>query len=260
MGGALDVALDADVGPADLMAESPDRNVSPADADAPVPDARDLPLETTVDARADLVDQSSDGPPVIEGVLQCLPEPERADLIADFEDGTATTVAVNGRGGTTFHLVTTGAGQIGVSPPRPFPLCGSSRFMTLQGAGLPPNRFGHIQAHFLPTSPVGDSGFFDGRAFRGIRLSARASRSLSLSLRVPDRNTVRAALPYDHFSATLTVTPGWRTYLVPFESLRQTGVGVAFPALDPQQLFAIELSAMDARDFDISIDGVTFTH
>jgi hypothetical protein len=246
-----------------------------AAADAPVdqlavdraPDIADVSVEGAAEASLDASPDTSpeasiDAPapvsaPPPDGTPLCLPPPDPNDLIADFEAGSAATVRFADRGGTTFLLVANGAGDIAVSPPRPVPLCGSFRFMTLQGSNIPADRQGHIQAHLMRSVPGQPTAYFDARAFTGVRLSLRASTALSVMLHLPDRNTTLAR-PYDHFGITLNAGPEWRSYVVPFRDLRQAGNGMCFPAVDAQSLFAVEIAVIGATTFELSIDDIGF--
>jgi hypothetical protein len=85
--------------------------------------------------------------------------------------------------------VQTGAGEIGIINDPALGGCGSSGFMTFVGMAIPAGRNGHIQAQFV-AGPLGSDRSFDARAFSGIRLTLRSSRPLSVSLKLPDNNTV----------------------------------------------------------------------
>jgi hypothetical protein len=56
----------------------------------------------------------------------------------------------------------------------------------------------------------------------------------------------------------LNVVNTWRTYVIPFSQLRQSGVGTRQAALNLAQLVAIELQVLD-RDFDLQVDTIAFT-
>ena len=239
-----------EAGPLDLR--GPD--LADAGADGPAP----------IDARVDL---APDGPPPDTvpwppasptgpgGSLACFADPGR-DILANFELGAPNLVAVDGRSAGTFHLVTTGAGDVSVVSDGQQGVCGSTGYLWFRGAAIPTGKNGHIQAQFLG-SPMGSSRYLDARAFNGIRLSLRSSRSLSVNLKLPDFNTATDT-PYDHFEISLNVTATWRTYVIPFSQLRQSGIGTRQPAIDLAQLFAIELQILD-RDFELFVDTIAFT-
>ena len=240
-----------EAGPVDQS--SPDLVDAGADGPtAPVDTRPDLPPDGP---SPDTVPWPPASPTGASGSLTCFADPGR-DILAHFELGTPNLVAIDGRSAGPFHLVTSGAGVIAVVNAASEGVCGSTRFMSFQGTAIPAGKNGHIQAQFL-SSPMGSNGFFDARPFNGIRLSMRSSRPLSVNLKLPDSNT-STDLPYDHFAISLNVVTTWRTYVIPFSQLRQSGVGTRQPALNLAVLFAIELQILD-RDFDLYVDTVAFT-
>jgi hypothetical protein len=253
---ALDMPA-GDLGGSDAVVEAMDLHAAdqrpPDTADAPAaPDAGpEAPVDLTpVDLPPDVAPAASPTGP--NGTATCFDYPARRDLLSDFEAGVATIID----GGGSFHLVQTGAGEIGVIMDVAQGACGSPAFMVFRGMAIPSGRNGHIQAQFVP-SPVGSDGFLDARAFSGIRLTMRSSRPLSVTLKLPDSNTAND-IPYDHFSMALNVVNTWRTYVIPFSQFRQSGVGTRQAALNLAQLFAIELQVLD-RDFDLQVDTIAFT-
>jgi hypothetical protein len=255
-GPAGDLPVEPDAAPADLP-------VADLGADQRLPDVPDaLVADLRPDTSVDLPPPPPDmapaaGPTGVNGTATCFDYPARRDLIADFEDMTLALTSVDGRGGNTFHLVLTGAGELSVAATVPqLGACGSSYFMLLRGVAIPAGRNGHIQALFV-SGPTGTDRAYDSRAFSGVRLILKASRPMSVSLKITDANTIADA-PYDHFSISLNVTTGWRTYVIPFSSLRQSGVGTRQPALDLARLVGVELQTTE-RDFDLSVDTIAFT-
>jgi hypothetical protein len=264
---ALAIALIAGCGrigyePVALVA---DRGVgvdaAPVDVDAAPVDV--LAADIGPDIAADLPPSPPDlapdaGPMTVNGSAICLAAPERRDLIADFEDGTLRLATVEGRGGNSFHLVqATGAGELSLGTLVPsLGACGSTLFMHFRGVAIAAGRNGHIQGLFI-NGPAGINRDYDARAFSGVRISLKASRQMSVSLEIPDGQTVTGGA-YDHFSISLNVTTSWRTYLVPFASLRQQGSGTPQPALDLARLIGIELQILE-RDFDLWVDTIAFT-
>ena len=219
-------------------ADLPSPDLAPADRPAPdgLPaDVSDVSVEATVDAPVEApvdapVDATLDAPPAApaagppDGTTSCLEQPDPLDLIADFEAGRAVTVRVGARGGPTFELVRSGAGTIAVSPPLPTPLCGSFRFMTLQGTDIPADRNGHIQAQFVGSVAGQPTPMLDAREYRGVRLSLRAAQAMPVTLVLPDRNTTNSPTrPLDHFRIVLNATrdtPLWTG--MPPRSMRTT--------------------------------------
>jgi hypothetical protein len=252
---ASDAAV-SDAPPAEagsLDQSSPDLADAGADGPAvPVDTRPDLPLDGPPPDTVPWPPASPTGP---SGSATCFADPGR-DILANFELGAPNLVAIDGRSASPFHLVTSGAGEIGVVNAASEGVCDSSGFMSFRGMAIPAGKNGHIQAR-LAANPPGGTGSFDARAFSGIRLSMRSSRPLSVSLKLPDTNTT-TDVPYDHFSISLNVVTTWRTYVIPFSQLRQSGVGTRQPALNLAQLVAIELQIPD-RDFDLYVDTIAFT-
>ncbi len=257
---ALDMAAGdlGDSGPAvDAMDLLPADQRPPDTADAPAaPDVGpEAPVDQApVDLPPDVAPAAS--PTGANGTTTCFDYPVPRDLLADFEAGTPTLIPIDGRSGNAFHLVQTGAGEIGIINDPALGACGSSGFMAFVGRAIPAGRNGHMQVQFV-AGPTGSDRFLDARAFSGIRLTLRSSSPLSVFLKLPDSNTI-TDLPYDHFSMALNVVNTWRTYVIPFSQFRQSGVGTRQAALNLAQLFAIELQVLD-RDFDLQVDTIAFT-
>jgi hypothetical protein len=235
-------------------------DAAPVDVDAAPVDllAADIGPDVAADLPPSPPDVAPDaGPMAVDGSATCLAAPERRDLIADFEDGTLRLATVDGRGGGSFHLVTTGAGELASATVIPsLGACGSSLLMFLRAVAIPAGRNGHIQGLFIP-GPTGTNRDYDARAFSGVRISLKASRQMSVSLEIPDGHTITESA-FDHFSVNLNVTTSWRTFVVPFASLRQTGNGTPRPALDLARLVGVELQSTE-RDFDLWVDTIAFT-
>ena len=263
---AADVAgLDLPAGDLGGNDPLPDEVAAPALSDSRAESPIDLPAipserppDTAGDVAPDLPPDAAPAPTGTgpNGTTACLANPPRQDLLADFEDGTLRLVQIDGRGGALFHFVTSGAGELGIATGSPAQQsCGSPVFMVLRGTAIPTGRNGHIQALFIDVPPGGNREY-DARAFSGVRLSLRSTRPLLVNLKIPDLNT-SAEMAYDHFSLALNVTTGWRTYVIPFTSLRQSGVGTAQPALDLRRLYGLELQILD-RDFELQVDTIAF--
>jgi hypothetical protein len=253
-----DAALDMAAGDLGDSAAVDAMDLLPADQrpldTADAPSAPDVGPEAPVDQAPDVAPAAS--PTGANGTTTCFDYPEPRDLLADFEAGTPTLIAIDGRSSNAFHLVQTGAGEINVISSPALGGCGSSGFMEFVGRAIPAGSNGHIQAQFV-AGPVGSNRYFDARAFSGVRLTLRSSRPLSVSLKLPDSNTI-TDVPYDHFSMALNVVNTWRTYVIPFSQFRQSGVGTRQAALNLAQLAAIELQVLD-RDFDLQVDTIAFT-
>ncbi|WP_437585557.1 hypothetical protein [Sorangium sp. So ce1000] len=62
----------------------------------------------------------------------------------------------------------------------------------------------------------------------------------------------------DHFTKSITLTPCWKQYKVPFSALRQSNWGQAFEAIDLTQVWAIQFRFGAGRQFNVWIDDVAF--
>jgi hypothetical protein len=142
------------------------------------------------------------------------------------------------------------------------PHCNSKGALRFSGTGSPASRPA-IRA--LLRSAGGDGtavAFYDGGAYRGLRLSLRSPRPARVRLLVPDRNTDAAGAMCrscgDHFGAELDLVPDWRTFFVPFAALRQRGTGDRRSGLARNDLLAIELEAGPSGPFEVWVDFVSF--
>lgn len=237
---------------AELGAELPRDAATPDLAAVPPPDLAPPPDVQPPDLPRDVLLPADAPPGWVGGLAACPSPPPPADVIADFEDGTPSVKAAGGRQARLFTIVTTGAGNLGVTPLGTTAICGSQRLLSLSATGITPGR-GHIQGRI---SLQGQTTV-DARGYTGVRLTARGDRPLQVMLKFPDSDTI-SSLPYDHFAVPLDVTAEARVFTVPFSVLRQSGVGLARPALNLQQVFAIEFQVVNAGTFTLLIDEVVW--
>jgi hypothetical protein len=230
-GGSPDVVADGD---------------RPADAVAPA------------DTRAALDRSPVDLSP--EAAAACPPPPAADEVIADFEGNQAATLVVGARGGTSWiFLPADGSGDVVATgiPER----CGSRSALRVSGSGFAART--PLTQALLMNGDTSGARFYDGTAWKGLRLSLRAVVPGTARLKVPDRDTARpggvCSNCNDHFAADLPVTTEWKTFTVLWTALRQEGTGDTFPALDAAHLFGIELfpPKMDGA-FELWLDDVSF--
>ncbi|WP_437766455.1 carbohydrate binding domain-containing protein [Sorangium sp. So ce281] len=62
----------------------------------------------------------------------------------------------------------------------------------------------------------------------------------------------------DHFTKTISLTNCWTQIKVPFASLKQSGWGQAFEAVDMTKIWAIQFRFAASRQFSVWIDDVAF--
>ena len=163
---AADVGSDAgvDVAPVDVGSDAR-VDVAPADVGADVrvdvPPAADAPLPP--DARLDSA---------VDTAFGCRQPPAPSDWIAHFEDGTATTVIVGGRGGTPFSVLRESGTPVTLEVVAIGDFCGSRRALRFAAPGGA-NESRMIQVYFL-RGVDGRTPSYDGRAYDGIRISHRS--------------------------------------------------------------------------------------
>lgn len=114
---------------------------------------------------------------------------------------------------------------------------------------------------------------YDASQFCALEFWGRAAAATSLRLRLPDGDThpsgmvcqltgAADTLCYDHFSAAVALTTGWKSFRVAFASLEQIGTGYhpADKKFKADQLYAVEwaLPGASGKAFEIWIDDVAF--
>ena len=242
----------------DRLAEPP-RDAAPADLDTATPDAavEARPPVDVAPVPPDLApDRAPDRAPVADAPVDNQPACEqavpRADIIFDLEDGAPYTNRVGERGDTVIHLIDPTPATLSVVT---LARCQNQRALRVDGAG-PGTKAVLVQARLM-LSQNGETQWYDARAYRGIRVSARASEPLALRVKVPNWETV--ANGNDHFFGTvIPPSTGWETFILSFTSMRQAGIGEAFPRLDTSVLFAIEFSANIPAGASLWLDDVAF--
>jgi hypothetical protein len=189
----------------------------------------------------------------------CPPAPAADEMIASFEDGSLKASAIAGRDATTWYLINTGSGASATLTVVEHPLrCGSRRHLRLAGVASP------TQIPIARLLLLANSGFYDARArgYQGVRVTLRAASAAHVRVKLSDRNTATAggvcASCSDHFGAEVDVPADWTTYLLPFSSLKQTGVGDPQPAVNAAALFGLEIVARSPAAFELGIDDVAF--
>jgi hypothetical protein len=116
---------------------------------------------------------------------------------------------------------------------------------------------------------------YDGSAYTGISLYAKAAAPVALRLSVSDVNTDKEGIAQggtcvdttdrtnpnrcgDYFGLDLSVTSEWQMFNIPFAMMAQNGWGQPVPAgIDKAKLYSLRVQAKG--DFDLWIDNVAFT-
>jgi hypothetical protein len=205
-------------------------------------------------------------------------------VISDFELGTAKENIVAGRDGSWFlynDKTATGVQTPAKTANTPLAAeamgaCGSAFAFHTTATGY--TGFGAgAGVDFAPkTVAGGPTVVYDGAAYTGVALTAKAATPILLRLSVSDANTDKEGIALggtcvdttdrtnpnrcgDYFGANLNVTTEWQTFNVPFAMMGQNGWGMPVPTgVDKTKLFSLRLQAKG--DFDLWIDNVTFLH
>ena len=205
-----------------------------------------------------------------------------ADLISDFETGTAVVNMTGGRGGDWF-VFNDGTGmqtpvKIADTPlPAAMPgACGSmyafhstAMGFTVFGAG-----FG---TDFAPKAAMAtDSTAYDASAYSGIALRAKAAAPVSLRVSVSDSgtapeggkctNTTVTTDPTrcgDYFGSDITVGTDWQDFVLPFAMMAQRGFGLPIATgIDKTKVYTVRAQVKGTAAapcvFDLWIDDVSF--
>jgi hypothetical protein len=203
-------------------------------------------------------------------------------VISDFELGTAKENVVAGRDGSWFLYNDKTA--TGVQTPAKMastPLaaeapgaCGSGFAFHTTAAGF--TGFGAgAGVDFAPkTVAGGPTVVYDGTAYTGLSVQAKAATPILVRLSVSDANTDKEGIALggtcvdttdrtnpnrcgDYFGANLNVTTDWQTFDIPFAMMGQNGWGMPVATgIDKTRLFSLRLQAKG--DFDLWIDNVAF--
>ena len=237
------------VRPPDAAVRPPDMNVAPP----PMP-PRDAAPPPTPQPPVDMRPAT----PADPGGPGCPPPSAPDEIISLFEDGALSTNPMNGRGGTQWNIINDNEGAVAtVSIPEQPVRCGSRRALRFAGMSSP-TKTPIVRLLFIAGTP---QSFYDARAYKGIRLSLRSGVAGKTRLKVPDRNTSTSGglcmSCNDHFGVDLDITPEWKTFVVPFSSLTQTGVGDPQPGVAVNALLGVELVLRQAT-FELFIDDVVF--
>jgi hypothetical protein len=230
-GGGFDAAPDRAMPPPDLR---------PPDTAPPVPDV---------------------APP--DMAPACPPAPAADEWVSNFEGGSETTMMVGMRGGTTWQGGSTTTGMATVTSMTIPARCGSQSALRYQGSGFAAARPPFVHAPLM-TAAGGDPRFFNASAFKGMRVSMRATTPGMVRIKLPDRFTGNAGGMCtncsNHFAATLDVTTDWKTFTFLFTETRQTPLGGdTRPALDVAGLYSVEIFPTPTTGaFELWIDDVAF--
>jgi hypothetical protein len=203
-------------------------------------------------------------------------------VISDFELGTAKENVVAGRDGSWFlYNDKTATGMQMPVKTANMPLvaegpgaCGSAFAFHTTATGF--TGFGAgAGVDFAPkTVAGGPTVVYDGTAYTGISLSAKAATPILLRLSVSDANTDKEGIALggtcvdttdrtnpnrcgDYFGSNLNVTTDWQDFQISFAMMGQNGWGMPVPTgIDKTRLFSLRLQAKG--DFDLWIDNVAF--
>jgi hypothetical protein len=203
-----------------------------------------------------------------------------ADVISDFEVGTAKVVEVSGRGSSWFLL----SDGTGTQTPEKIPntpldaapggACGSAFAFRTTGSGFTGWGAG-IGTDFAPKNAT-ERSVYDASAYSGIAFRGMASSPVSIRLSISDLNTSPEGAVCvdttdrtnkqrcgDHFGQDVVLSTEWKDYVVPFSQMRQRGWGLPVPeGLHASAVYSLRLQvAGDANSpvsFDFSIDDVYF--
>jgi hypothetical protein len=233
---------------------------------AAVVDVRPPPDSAPPPVRDAAVDRPPDAPPATmppPGPV-CPAPPMPDDLIATFEGGMLTTVVVGSRGGTSWAVLpgTVPEGLSGTlaAASDAAPRCGSAGYLRFTGTATAA-RAPIMRASLRPTSG-GSQQYFDGSAYKGIRLWLRAAAPAAVRIKVVDRNTVSSGgvctLCNDHFATEVNVTTDWQLFTVSFTALKQMGTGDPQPAVAVAELWALEVVAPRSATFTLDVDDISF--
>ena len=113
---------------------------------------------------------------------------------------------------------------------------------------------------------------YDASRYTGLSFWAKSDIPAGQTIHVlfPDKDTdpdggvckTVGLLPercYDHYGATVPITPGWNHYTVAFKDLLQGGWGRQATAFDPSTLFEVSFQIPSNATFALWFDDVAFT-
>jgi hypothetical protein len=213
------------------------------------------------------------------GASTCAPIPA-ADLVSDFETGTAVVAMVSGRAGSWFvdndgTGTQTPAKIAGTAlPAEAGGACNSAYSLRTSGMGFTVwgAEIGTDLAPHKGTMKVA----YDASMYSGIALRAKAATAQLVRVSLSDDNTstdgsvcVNTTVSTnpkrcgDYFGTDLMLTSAWQDYPMPFAQMKQRGFGLPIAAgIDKTRLYTLRIevsgSAAAPATFDFSIDDVRF--
>lgn len=203
-----------------------------------------------------------------------------ADLVSDFETGTAVVAMVSGRAGSWF-VDNDGTGtQMPAKvastalPAEAGGACNSAYSLHTSGMGFTVwgAEIGTDLAPHNGTMKVA----YDASMYSGIALRAKAAMAQLVRVSLSDDNTstngtacVNTTVTTnkmrcgDYFGTNLMLTSDWQDYPMPFAQMKQRGFGLPIAAgIDKTHLYTLRIqvsgSAAAPATFDFSIDDVRF--
>lgn len=186
-----------------------------------------------------------------------------AAVIDDGEDGDGRGFVSEGRGGYWFSFSDSSGSRI-EPPSGPFKMGAPGHGGSKHAARMR----GHMAESGdsiyagIGLSLADPRGVYDASKYTGITFWAKGPGRVRFE--IPDVHTAPEGGVckdcYNDFGIVLALQPDWQKYTIRFEWLQQrSGWGEPFPAIQPDQLIALEWEFNGAgRDFDISIDDIAF--
>lgn len=230
---ATDLATPSPDAPPRMEAGAPDRPALP-------PDAAPAPPDTAPDRSP---------PPDAE----VCPGP-RPDLVVawSFENRSLDTFAFDVQASQQCwrYIPDSGNHRLGIEP-LPEPRCGSRYALRYTASGFSGWGSG-IGAYIVPRGAGGAPGFYDARAFRGIRFLARANAPTGGGFKVSDANTHTGG---GLFGRSVRYGTDWQEIVLPFSELRPDKAGAV---LDSSRLYALEFFIDAGGPWELWIDEIGF--
>lgn len=181
-------------------------------------------------------------------------------LIDDFEDGDSKVATVSGRSGAWVL----GSDGTGVLTAENSARCAArgERSGHFTGDGF--TDWGANWTAVFEESNAGTAVGYDGAAYRAISFWAAVGPAAEPPFELPVGvttmdvawNSNGCTVCMDYYRTTITLTPTWQRFEIPFDSLAQAGVGDPLVELRKDQL--VGLIFWPKRPFDLWIDDARF--
>ncbi len=152
------------------------------------------------------------------------------------------------------------------------PYAGDTYAAHLTGKGF--TNFGaYMNVSMRAVAVFNDTPYYDATGYKGISFIAKvgstASAIKAMRVRFVSGDTdprgkkcmttgVQTGLCYNHYYASVTLTPAWKLYQINFSDFVQGADGMINPSIDTKEMYGMEFYFAPSTTFDLWLDDLTF--